>query len=141
MYYSQKKADIFMNYLNISEENILRNYYNNISHYFTFIDYHSEKSFYIDNITRFIQQYNLIKDYLNRIFHDISLSMGCDNPLTAIELFEKMMSEMEMLNPIASNRVMELDVLSSSVNPIRLKNNPIELDKHTIWTIYDTIIK
>ena len=80
-------------------------------------------------------------DYLNRIFHEISLSMGCDNPLTAIELFEKMMLEMEILNPIASNRVTELDILSASVNPIRLKNNPIELDKQTIRSIYDTIIK
>ena len=80
-------------------------------------------------------------DYLEIIFNQISNAMGCNNPIEAIALFEKMMEEMEMKNPLAVNREDELEVLSTSVNPVRLKNNPVELSESTIRLLYELIIK
>ena len=51
-----------------------------------------------------------------------------------------MMMEMDLKNPVAENREDELEVLSTSVNPVRLKNNPIELDRVTIHQLYDRIL-
>lgn len=81
------------------------------------------------------------QDYLDSVFNDIAHSMGCDNSENAIAAFRVMMTEMEMKNPQAENRVEEIDVLSNSVNPVRLKNNPVSLDIRTITECYNRIIK
>lgn len=79
-------------------------------------------------------------DYLEGIFKDISAAMGCDNPMEAIELFEKMMKEMGLANPVAGNREEELKMLSTSVNPVRLKNNPIAIDEIEAYKLYSAIV-
>lgn len=80
-------------------------------------------------------------NYLEHIFNDISLAMGCNNPIEAIDSFEKIMHEIELTNPISTNREDDLKVLSTSVNPIRLKNNPVELDANIIRQLYEFIVK
>lgn len=80
-------------------------------------------------------------EYLNSVFSLIAQSMGSSSPDDAILLFEKMMQDMELANPVANNREEELDTLSTSVNPVRLKNNPVELDEMTIRSLYETIVK
>ena len=80
------------------------------------------------------------KEYLHDIFNDISASMGCAGPTEAITLFRDMMQDMELKNPIAENRKQELDVLSTSVNPVRLKNNPIQIDQETAKVLYNSIL-
>jgi hypothetical protein len=67
--------------------------------------------------------------------------MGCDNPEQAIAEFRQMMVEMELKNPVAENREEEMNVLSTSVNPVRLKNNPIFLDYSVIRSLYSIIVK
>lgn len=79
-------------------------------------------------------------DYMEGIFNKISSAMGCSQPIEAIALFEKMMVEMNLENPVAGDRDAELTALSTSVNPIRLKNNPVELDVKTIFSIYEQIV-
>lgn len=79
--------------------------------------------------------------YLSDIFELIAKAMGCANPNKAIDLFRQMMREMDLQNPLAVNRNAEIDVLASSVNPVRLKNNPVELNSETIHTLYNEIIK
>lgn len=68
--------------------------------------------------------------YLNGIFNNVANAMGTDNPTEAIGVFRTMMKEMELANPTSdtSKRNSDLDVLSTSVNPVRLKNNPIGLE-------------
>jgi Alcohol dehydrogenase, class IV len=78
--------------------------------------------------------------YLEGIFNDIAASMGCSTPEEAIQVFEEMMTEMELKNPVAGNREEELSVLSTSVNPVRLKNNPVSLESDAIIGIYKRII-
>lgn len=80
-------------------------------------------------------------EYLSTIFSAIAGAMGAGNPYEAREIFTCIMQEMELQNPIACNRNEELNVLSKSVNPIRLRNNPISLDESTIRALYEIIIK
>ena len=81
--------------------------------------------------------------YLKEIFLDISKAMGCDTPNQAINQFRQMMQEMEMANPISepNHRASDLELLSTSVNPVRLKNNPIKLNEATIHALYEDIVK
>ena len=48
---------------------------------------------------------------------------------------------MDLKNPVAGDREDELNVLSTSVNPVRLKNNPVALDENTIYHLYEIIVK
>ena len=80
------------------------------------------------------------REYLTGIFSQIAHAMGCKNPEKAIDTFEQMMSEMELAKPKAVNREDEVRVLSTSVNPVRLKNNPIIIDSFTAKMLYLRII-
>ncbi len=80
-------------------------------------------------------------NYLNDIFEKIAHAMSANTVQEAINCFRVMMDEMQMLNPVSENRANDLNTLSTSVNPVRLKNNPIELDEETIKILYKTIIK
>jgi len=78
--------------------------------------------------------------YLNSIFSKIARSMSCDNPEKAIAMFREMMVDMEMKNPVAGNREEDIEVLSHSVNSVRLKNNPIFLNADAIICMYNQIV-
>jgi len=81
------------------------------------------------------------QEYLYRTFVLISKAMGCESPEFAIAEFHQMMVDMDLRIPVARDREEELRVLSTSVNPVRLKNNPIELDDETINFLYEEIVK
>ena len=66
--------------------------------------------------------------------------MGCKTPEEAVLVFNQMMSDMEMQKPVPVNPDKELGILVHSVNPVRLKNNPVELDEQTIMRIYREIL-
>ena len=80
------------------------------------------------------------QEYLSTIFNEIAHSMGCDNPENAIAMFREMMVDMEMKNPVAGSREEEIVVLSNSVNPVRLKNNPVALNVLAIGSLYERIV-
>ena len=80
------------------------------------------------------------QEYLASIFSDISISMGCDNPDAAVTMFRQILSEMEINRPVVTNREEEIEILTHSVNPIRLKNNPVELDIFAIENLYINIL-
>ena len=82
-------------------------------------------------------------DYLEQIFNDISTAMGCKNPLDAIHTFNRMLQELTLVNPVSDKecRMQDLKVLSSSVNPVRLRNNPVVLNEETIFRLYNNIVK
>jgi hypothetical protein len=80
------------------------------------------------------------RDYLADIFTQISNAMGCDCPKSAISLVQEMMKEMSLNNPESQNRDEDLKVLSTSVNAIRLKNNPIEIDIKAAKILYSSIL-
>lgn len=79
--------------------------------------------------------------YLSGIFEQIFKAMGCESVDQAIMKFREMMKEMELDNPILPDKDEDLKVLSTSVNPVRLKNNPVGLDTEAIQYLYNKIIK
>ena len=78
--------------------------------------------------------------YVDKIFEVIATAMGPGNTRLAIAQFRQMMAELELTNPIAVNREEELSVLSKSVNPVRLKNNPIGIDEADAYSLYGIIV-
>lgn len=80
------------------------------------------------------------KDYLAHIFNQIAQSMGSTTPQDAVSCFRQMMKEMELKNPVATDKEKELEILSNSVNPVRLKNNPVVLNNIMTKSIYNSIV-
>jgi alcohol dehydrogenase class IV len=78
--------------------------------------------------------------YLADIFNKIAYAMGAESPMEAIAIFRDMMEKMELQNPIAGNREEELDILNKSVNPVRLKNNPVCLLEEITYNLYNKIL-
>ncbi len=80
--------------------------------------------------------------YLSEVFDEISTSMGEASPEGAIMAFREMMEAMDLRNPVTESgkRSDELDILSRSVNPIRLKNNPVSLDSEVLLSLYSSIL-
>ena len=79
-------------------------------------------------------------EYLKTIFLTIAQAMGCQTPIDAIAEFREMMKNMEMVIPVSENLTLDVNVLSTSVNPVRLKNNPVELNEPTIALLYEVIV-
>lgn len=71
----------------------------------------------------------------------LSQSDACIDPPFSLPYFRKMMQELELENPVFGNKEEELKVLCTSVNPIRLKNNPVVLRIEEITSLYQKIIK
>lgn len=81
------------------------------------------------------------EDYMLDIFKQIANAMCHHSVSESILQFRSMMREMALDRPESKNRVDEIKVLSSSVNPVRLKNNPVELNIDTITDLYEAIVK
>ena len=54
--------------------------------------------------------------------------------------FEDLLAKLELSRPVSSNKAADLELLSDSVNPVRLKNNPILPDKSAIKAMYERIV-
>lgn len=78
-------------------------------------------------------------DNVSDVFGDIAhYVFGCDTDEFAFH-FEKMMNDLGMTNPRINED--ELNVLADSVNPVRLKNNPIIIDREGFVRIYSKFLK
>ncbi|MDD4164262.1 MAG: phosphonoacetaldehyde reductase [Eubacteriales bacterium] len=77
--------------------------------------------------------------YLQNIFSDISRALCSNNPTEAIDNFTTMLKRMQIIAP---NEVSKDDLhnLIKSVNPTRLKNNPVELNASAITLLYKKIL-
>lgn len=81
------------------------------------------------------------KEYLTDIFNQISKGLGTSGSKESIAFVRDLMKEMNMNNPVAVNKEQELDILAGSVNPVRLKNNPIYLESNVLRDLYNAIIQ
>ena len=79
------------------------------------------------------------EEYLKDTFDEIAMAMGCSCVEEAIDKFRNMVDELELLIP---ENVTDKDheVLKNSVNPVRLKNNPVALSVEDIDIIYHDIL-
>lgn len=76
-------------------------------------------------------------DYLLGVFQDIAECFGQKTPSRAVAFFNRLLEELEMERPVILPG--QLAVLTASVNPTRLKNNPVALDETTIYALYEKI--
>ena len=80
-------------------------------------------------------------DELQSVFKEISHELGYESSEKAISGFRSMMERFEMANPKSTgDREEEIKVLTTSVNPVRLKNNPIQFTEEQIAGMYERIV-
>ena len=80
------------------------------------------------------------KDYLLTTFDDIARALACHDANEAANYIINLLKILELQNPETKDRVMELEGLTNSVNPTRLKNNPIHLNNRDCLFLYKSII-
>ncbi len=66
---------------------------------------------------------------------------GLESLPVSLGWFRQLMADLNMTYPTAENREGELDLLTRSVNPTRLKNNPVYLSEETLRGIYERVLK
>lgn len=81
------------------------------------------------------------KDHLAFVMEWLGQIMMCDSPYKGLMMFRAIMFELDMPLPQCKDREAELDILTQSVNPIRLRNNPVSLDEKNIRFIYSKILQ
>lgn len=79
-------------------------------------------------------------DYLVDVFDQIAQALHCNSAREGVEYMRRLIGSMQLASPVGKNRAKELEILVTSVNPIRLKNNPVRLDETAIRSIYEHII-
>lgn len=72
--------------------------------------------------------------YLKGIFEDIER-------VISLKKFREMLNEMGIENPVSDKRAEDIAVLTDSVNPTRLKNNPVKLETAVLCDMYERIVK
>ncbi len=77
--------------------------------------------------------------YLRDIFEAIATTLGADTIEHAIQRFEDMLARLVIHFP-KSDIVENLAILAKSVNPVRLKNNPVFLSEEKLYSLYHQIV-
>lgn len=80
-------------------------------------------------------------EHLEFIFEWLGRLMLCDSAYKGLMMFRAIMFSLDMSAPKSNNLDADLEVLVHSVNPVRLKNNPVALDEKTIDVIYKKILR
>ena len=88
----------------------------------------------VDNMDKCIDPRG--KEYLDDIFRQISLSMGCIDVMDAIGKFRNILLKCRINMDGKELDDALLSLLANSVNPIRLKNNPVQIMRDAINNIY-----
>ncbi len=81
------------------------------------------------------------KEYLEKVFAEIASALGFDSAEKATKGFKAFLEELDIFLPTANNRKDELDILSKSVNPVRLGNNPVKLTEDVLYSLYERTLK
>lgn len=78
------------------------------------------------------------KEYVETIFYGIANAMGCQDKHEAVKIFNEYVLDLGLNTPKATQE--DYEILCQSVNPIRLKNNPIRLELSDIEKLYKQIV-
>jgi alcohol dehydrogenase class IV len=79
------------------------------------------------------------KEYLDGMFSDLAAEMGCQDSISAADKFEKILCGLNLQTPKINNEN-DFEILTKSVNLVRLRNNPVKLDSQTIGGLYRQIL-
>lgn len=77
--------------------------------------------------------------YVRRVFDELAQCMMVASPKNAVDKFEKILEKMDFESFKALKG--DVDELTLTVNAKRLKNNPIKLDRQSIYELYKKIIE
>ena len=75
--------------------------------------------------------------YLKTVFDEIAEAMDCGNTAALSDKFNEIVAKLEFSIPECGDE--DYEVLKTSVNPTRLKNNPVNLSVETIDMLYHQI--
>jgi len=73
-------------------------------------------------------------EYLKHTLSDIS-------EIASLEWFKQLMTDLEMEYPASENKEADVNLLTESVNPVRLKNNPVALESNVLHEMYERIVR
>jgi len=76
--------------------------------------------------------------YVRGVFDELAAVMQADTPQAGAAKFRAILDGLDLPQPQASEA--DYEVLRTSVNPDRLKNNPVRLDEETIERLYRDIL-
>lgn len=79
------------------------------------------------------------KEYLDNLFLNLALCMNCKTSESGVLRFSNLLNELNLGKPKINNDS-EFKILKKSVNPVRLKNNPVKLGDKAIDYLYHQII-
>ena len=57
-----------------------------------------------------------------------------------LDWFLNLLEELELEQPVSENKARDLEILASSVNPLRLRNNPVTFTPETLRAMYERIL-
>lgn len=77
--------------------------------------------------------------HLQTVFEKLAAAMGCDTPQSMIAKFQSIVNQLELSAPQMKSET-DIDVLKTSVNPVRLKNHPVGLSVEVIEHLYRQIL-
>ena len=77
--------------------------------------------------------------YLKKTFEEIASMLGCKSTGEACVKLQQFFDSLDLLVPEAAEE--DFAELKTSVNPVRLKNNPVKLDEENIESLYRLILK
>lgn len=78
------------------------------------------------------------REYLEEMFKELSQIMGGKSITDGYQVYQNFFDEMHLERPVSKNEN-EFDLLKKSVNPDRLKNNPVKLTEESIDKLYHLI--
>jgi alcohol dehydrogenase class IV len=80
-------------------------------------------------------------EHLESVFGWLDQLMQGGSSDNGLQQFRAIMTALDMPLPQSKEREAELDLLTKSVNPVRLKNNPVRLEENVIRNIYNKIVQ
>ena len=78
-------------------------------------------------------------EYFSKTLEELSSAMGCGSAKEAADKLCDFFDSLELEVPYASEE--QIEILKTSVNPVRLKNHPVALDINDIEMLYRKILK
>ena len=79
------------------------------------------------------------EEYLKKTLDEIGVAMGCGDAASGADKLVEIFEKLELDVPAATNE--EYEDLKTSVNPVRLKNHPVQLTADTIDSLYHRILR
>ena len=79
-------------------------------------------------------------DHVQRAFEEIARALGCRDSVQAVEMLKRILKKLDLYPPMEW-KPEDVTILAQSVNPVRLKNNPIALNEDAFRTLYLKILK